>query len=196
MKIFNWVNKTHNLLKDGLARNVKKTDSITIDTNSKALLDHVALFELLDGWRYGVLTIKTFGFYTLKSFGRKKAHLASENDDDEEVKDEDEDSNSEEEVNPLLLGHSFEDHSAKRRKRTTLADLFYQESDMKNNPTSLGVELNTCKKEPSFANKFAPRVGKDSSPIKMLNKRMLKKKIHPEHERMHNKREGPMQALF
>ncbi|KAE8679562.1 cytochrome b5 isoform A-like isoform X1 [Hibiscus syriacus] len=86
MKIFNWVHKTHNLLKDGLARNVKKTDSIAIDTNSKVLLDQVALFELLDGWRYGVLTIRTFGFDTLKSLGHQKGHLASENDDDDQVK--------------------------------------------------------------------------------------------------------------
>ncbi|PPD83099.1 hypothetical protein GOBAR_DD19964 [Gossypium barbadense] len=192
MKIFNWLHKRfpHNVLKDGLVRNVKKTDSIAIDTNSKALLEQVALFDLLDGWRYGVLTIGTFGFDPLKSL-----------------------------VNPLLLGHSLEDivedsthneikfnlevvedHSEKLRRRTTLADLFYQDSDMKAKATHLDLELNPCekasfptKKGTSFAKKFIPHAGKDSRPIKMLNqmmKRMLKRKIHPELQGKGNKLEG------
>ncbi|GMI75944.1 Tiller Angle Control 1 [Hibiscus trionum] len=215
-----------------MARNVKKTDSIAIDTNSKDLLEQVALFDVLDGWRYGVLTIGTFGFDPLKSFSQQKDHSASKSDEEEEEEercsnnDDDEDNNIDEEVNPLLFGHTLEDNegstkheikfspdvimddSGKLRKRTTLADLFYEESDMKTKPTPHDSELNPGKKacdfctekEPSFANKFIPQVGKGSRPIKVLNKmvkRMLKRKIHPELERKDNKGEGQcMQALI
>ncbi|TYH06323.1 hypothetical protein ES288_A08G147500v1 [Gossypium darwinii] len=231
MKIFNWLHKRfpHNVLKDGLVRNVKKTDSIAIDTNSKALLEQVALFDLLDGWRYGVLTIGTFGFDPLKSLGELNDHLPLESNGDEEEEerfsnnndedDDDDNNNSYDEVNPLVLGHSLEDiledsthneikfnleviedHSEKLRRRTTLADLFYQDSDMKNKPTHLDLELNPCekasfptKKGTSFAKKFIPHAGKDSRPIKMLNQmmnRMLKRKIHPELQGKGNKLEG------
>ncbi|KAK8998294.1 hypothetical protein V6N11_083685 [Hibiscus sabdariffa] len=222
---------------DGLARNVKKTDSIAIDTNSKDLLEQVALFDVLDGWRVGVLTIGTFGFDPLKSIREQKDHSASESDDGNEEEeeeeeeercsddndDDDEDNNSiDEEVNPLLFGHNFEDiegsteheikfspdvmikdDAGKLRKRTTLADLFHEESDLKKKATPHESELNPGKKacnfskkeEPAFANKFIPQVGKGPRSIKMLNKmmkRMLKRKIHPD-----NKGEGQcMQALI
>lgn len=195
---------------DGLVRNVKKTDSIAIDTNSKALLEQVVLFDVLDGWRYGVLTIGTFGFDPLKSLGELNDHLPPESRDDDEEEErcsnnneeeeDDDDNNSYDEVNPLLLGHSLEDavedsthneikfhleviedHSEKLRRRTTLADLFYQDSDMENKPAHLDLELNPCgeaslptEKGTPFAKKFIPHAGKDSRPIKMLNQVSLK----------------------
>ncbi|XVF72974.1 hypothetical protein PTKIN_Ptkin12aG0163900 [Pterospermum kingtungense] len=258
MKIFNWVQRRfhHNVLKDGLGRNVKKTDSIAIDTNTKALLEQVALVDVLDGWRDGILTIGTFGFDPLKSFNEQKDYLGIEHDDEDEEKDErcsdnyndeDEDeyyddNNSDEEVNPLMFStfdHCFEDielpnvvhakygkpdvimtldgvagstdadikfdlnvtegHSGKLRRRTTLADLFSEDSDMKKKPPSpLELDSNSCKKASvgskkglnSFAKKLIPQVGEDSRPIKMLHqvmRRMLKRKIHPELEGKGNK---------
>ncbi|XVE73658.1 hypothetical protein DITRI_Ditri11bG0136400 [Diplodiscus trichospermus] len=260
MKIFNWVQRRfhHNVLKDGLARNVKKTDSIAIDTNTKALLEQVALADVLDGWRDGILTIGTFGFDPLKSFSEQKDYIAKESDEEEEEErysddnDEEEDDDDDdddgggydennEEVKPLLLStfdHSFEDvksnvddakygkpdvkmtidgvlagstdHetkfdmdvtqealSGKLRRRTTLADLFSEDSDMKKKPSPLELESNSCKKHSlrtkkglSFAKKFIPQTGEDSRPIKMLNqmmRRMMKRKIHPELEGKGNK---------
>ncbi|XWS46278.1 hypothetical protein CRYUN_Cryun14cG0051400 [Craigia yunnanensis] len=262
MKIFNWVQRRfhHNVLKDGLARNVKKTDSIAIDTNTKALLEQVALIDVLDGWRDGILTIGTFGFDPLKSFSEQKDYLAldtdeeeaeaeeerysNKNDNEEEDDDyDDEDNNSDEEVNPLIFStfeHSFEDvesnfdhakygkpdvimtvdgvagstdheikfdleategHSGKLRRRTTLADLFSEDSDMKKKPSPLEFDSNSCKKASvrtknglSFAKKLIPQVGEDSRPIKKLHqmmRRMLKRKIHPELEGKGNKLDGP-----
>ncbi|XP_022759601.1 uncharacterized protein LOC111305979 isoform X2 [Durio zibethinus] len=267
MKIFNWVQRRfhHNVLKDGLARNVKKTDSIAIDTNTKALLEQVALVDVLDGWRDGILTIGTFGFDPLKSFGEQKDYLALESDDDEEEgeageerysvnnddeeEDDDDDydnnnnNNIDEEVNPLMFStfdHSFENdvesnvnhakygkpdmimmfdgvagstdheikfdldategHSGKLRRRTTLADLFSEDSEMKKKPSPLDLKSNYCKKASvrtknglSFAKKLIPQVGEDSRPIKMLHqmmRRMLKRKIHPELEGKGNKLDG------
>ncbi|XVF33111.1 hypothetical protein REPUB_Repub17cG0140200 [Reevesia pubescens] len=267
MKIFNWVQRRfhHNVLKDGLARNVKKTDSIAIDTNTKALLEQVALVDVLDGWRDGILTIGTFGFDSLKSFTEQKDYLDLESDDDEEEaeeerysvnndndaeevdnNDDDYDYNSsDEEVNPLMFStfdHCLDDvesnvdhlkygkthnvkmtvdgvaggstdhetkfdldategHSGKLRRRTTLADLFSEDSDMKKKPNLFEKESNSCKKGSvriknnglSFAKKLIPQVGEDSRPIKMLHqmmKRMLKRKIHPELEGKGNKLDG------
>ncbi|XWS76835.1 hypothetical protein CRYUN_Cryun01aG0211700 [Craigia yunnanensis] len=257
MKIFNWVQRRfhRNVLKDGLARNFKKTDSIAIDTNTKALLEQVALVDVLDGWRDGILTIGTFGFDPLKSFGEQKDYLTLENDDEEEEEeakeerydddedyDDDYDDNNSDEVNPLMFStfdHSFEDvesnadqakygkpdvimtvdgvagstdhkikfdldvsegHSGKLRRRTTLADLFSEDSDMKKKPSPLELESKSCKKASlrtknglSFARKLIPQVVEDSRPIKMLNqmmRRMLKRKIHPELEGKGNKLDG------
>ncbi|XP_039061449.1 protein TILLER ANGLE CONTROL 1-like [Hibiscus syriacus] len=135
---------------------------------------------------------------------------------------------SNEEENPLMLSnfdHSFEDmtmtvnpaaegstndeirtkldvnegHSGKVRRRTTLADLFSEDSDssMKNKPSSLELDSNCsgkglvrAKQGLSFAKKPIPQVGEHSRPIKMLNqtmRRMMKKKIHPELEGRGNK---------
>ncbi|XP_039007510.1 protein TILLER ANGLE CONTROL 1-like [Hibiscus syriacus] len=241
MKIFNWVQKRfhHNVLKDGLARNVKKTDSLAIDSNTKALLEHVALSDMLDGWRDGILTIGTLGFDPLK----QNDYLALESyidDDDKEDKAEEElytdnndeedenvENESDEEVNPLVLSaleHSLEEvdgesdvmmmmfdgdggstdheikidleategHSGKLRRRTTLADLFSEDSDIKNKHCPLELNSGSTKKPSartknglSFAKKLIPQVGEDSRPIKMLHhmmRRMLKRKIHPELE--------------
>lgn len=219
---------------DGLARNVKKTDSIAIDTNTKALLEQVALVDVLDGWRDGILTIGTFGFDPLKSFCEKKDYLDIEHDEEKEERfsdtindeedDEDEDdyyddNNSDEEVNPLMFSTTFdvepnyvddakygktdvimtldgvgagsadgeikfdlnvtdEGHSGKLRRRTTLADLFSEDSDdmKKKQPSPLELDLDySCKKALStkkglsFAKKLIPQVGEDSRPIKLLN---------------------------
>ncbi|XP_022769515.1 uncharacterized protein LOC111313038 [Durio zibethinus] len=282
MKIFNWVqrrfhhNGVPNLLHsrkllyyygpilsilfslihfggDGLARNVKKTDSVAIDTNTKALLQQVALVDVLDGWRDGILTIGTLGFDPLKSFSEQKDYLTLEsddaegaeeeryshnNDDEEDDNDDYDDNNSDEEVNPLMFStfdHSFVDvddhtkygkpdvimmvdgvagstghtikfdlditegHSGRLRRRTTLADLFNEDSDMKKKPSPLELESNSCTKGSlptknglSFAKKLIPQVGEDSRPIKMLHqmRRMLKRKIHPELEGKSNKLDG------
>ncbi|XVE77313.1 hypothetical protein DITRI_Ditri13aG0052300 [Diplodiscus trichospermus] len=245
---------------DGLARNVKKTDSIAIDTNTKALLEQVALVDVLDGWRDGILTIGTFGFDPLKSFNEQKEYLAldtddedgeaveeryshhnddEEEDDDYDDNDDDNDNNSDEEVNPLIFNsledvESKVDHvkygkpevimtvdgvwgstdheikfeldategcSGKLRRRTTLADLFSEDSDMKKKPCPTEFHSNSCKKATvrtknglSFAKKLIPQVGEDSRPIKKLHqmmRRMLKRKIHPELEGRGNKQDGP-----
>ncbi|KAK8588098.1 hypothetical protein V6N13_087046 [Hibiscus sabdariffa] len=253
MKIFNWVQRRfhQNVLKDGLARNVKKTDSVAIDSNTKALLEQVALSDMLDGWRDGILTIGTFGFDPLNSLAQQNEYLASGNDGGEEEAEEerytdnndeqDEDEDVEEEVNPLMLStfeHSFEEvdhesdvmmmmvdgvglggstdeeikfeleatesHSGKLRRRTTLADLFSEDSDIKKKPCPLELDSDSCKKPSlrpknglSFAKKLIPQVGEDSRPIKMLNqmmRRMLKRKIHPELEGRGTKSEGQCKA--
>ncbi|XVF22316.1 hypothetical protein REPUB_Repub12eG0162500 [Reevesia pubescens] len=262
MKIFNWVQRRfhHNVLKEGMARNVKKTDSIAIDTNTKALLEQVALVDVLDGWRDGILTIGTFGFDPLKTLGEQNDYLSSKSNDDEEEEErfsdnydeeeeeeeEDDYNNSDEEVNPLMFStfdHSFEDvesnvdygkphdvimtvdgvglgstghgikfeldategHSGKLRRRTTLADLFSEDSDMKKKQSPLEFKSNSCKKASirtksglSFAKKLIPQVGEDSRPIKMLHqmmRRMLKRKIHPELEGKGNKLEGQSKPI-
>ncbi|KAK8711381.1 hypothetical protein V6N13_146665 [Hibiscus sabdariffa] len=248
MKIFNWVQRRfhQNVLKDGLARNVKKTDSVAIDSNTKALLEQVALSDMLDGWRDGILTIGTFGFDPLNSLAQQNDYLASGNDggdeeerytDNNDDQDEDEDSDVEEEVNPLMLStfeHSFEEvdhesdvmlmvdgvglggstdeeikfdleategHSGKLRRRTTLADLFSEDSDIKKKPCPLELDSYSCKKpslRPKNGLSFAKKlIAEDSRPIKMLNqmmRRMLKRKIHPELEGRGTKSEGQCKA--
>ncbi|KAK8654466.1 hypothetical protein V6N13_128434 [Hibiscus sabdariffa] len=222
---------------DGLSASVKKTDGIAIDTNTKALLEQVALVDMLDG----ILTIGTFGFDPLKPSSDELKHcLASEGDDEQGeeerfsnnsgVGDDGNDySDGNDEENPLMFStfdHDFEDmtmtvhgaavwstddeirtdldsiegHSGKlRRRRTTLADLFSEDSNsgMKKKHNSLESDSNSCGKGPvrtkqglSFAKKLMPQAGEDSHPIKMINqmmKRMLKRKIHPELEGKGNK---------
>ncbi|KAK2650010.1 hypothetical protein Ddye_017499 [Dipteronia dyeriana] len=247
MKIFNWVNRkfNHNLIKDGFARNVKKTESIAIDTNTKALLEQVALVDVLDGWRDGILTIGTFGFDALKSLDQPKEYFVFESDEEEEEEeeeggerdsinsDDDEQDNNiaedEEEVNPLMfttfehnfkdmttsssgktdmiitlegvplnpteIGFSAEGDKGKKRGRTTLADLFSEDSDIYKkpiNPSESETNFSAGKKQSvraknglSFAKKLIPHVKEEARPMKKLNqmmRRMLKRKIHPELE--------------
>ncbi|KAI9180086.1 hypothetical protein LWI28_001031 [Acer negundo] len=251
MKIFNWVHRkfNHNLIKDGFARNVKKTDSIAIDTNTKALLEQVTLVDVLDGWRDGILTIGTFGFDTLKSLDQPKEYFVFESDEEEEEEeeggerdsinndDDDEDDHEqdnniaedEEEVNPLMfttfehnfkdmttsargktdmiitlegvplnpteIGFSTEGDQGKKRGRTTLADLFSEDSDIYKkpiNPNEPETNFSAGKKQSvraknglSFAKKLIPHVREEARPMKKLNqmmRRMLKRKIHPELE--------------
>ncbi|XP_030928946.1 uncharacterized protein LOC115955049 [Quercus lobata] len=130
MKIFNWVHKRfhHTVLKDGLARNVKTTESTTNNSDKQALLKQVALAEVLDGWRDGILTIGTFGFDPLKPFNQQKEYLVLESEEedddieeaevgqysnDEDGDGDDSDENAQhEELNPLMFTtfeHNFED---------------------------------------------------------------------------------------
>ncbi|XP_039025238.1 protein TILLER ANGLE CONTROL 1-like [Hibiscus syriacus] len=126
MKIFNWVQKRFHqkVLKDGLARNVKKTDSLAIDSNTKALLEQVTPSDMLDGWRDGILAIGTFGFDPLNQNDYLASESYEDHDDNEDEAEEElytdnndeEDENleneSDEEVNPLVLSafeHSLEE---------------------------------------------------------------------------------------
>ncbi|KAK9280450.1 hypothetical protein L1049_014141 [Liquidambar formosana] len=252
MKIFNWVHRRfhHNSLhastfpahKDEIAQNVKTVDSISDGTN--ALLQHLALVDVLDGWKDGILTIGTLGFDPLKPFNQQKECMITdtgEEDDEEEeeqqdysVNDEDE-VEDESEVNPLVLTsfrNKFEDiglnpdaenlpkpdmilaadgisladniendQRKKKGERTTLADLFSADSDVKrkHDPSEV-LKVDSCKKPAlraknglSFAKKLIPRVGDDARPIKKLNqlmRRMLKRKIHPEFEVKIQKTDG------
>ncbi|GAV65759.1 hypothetical protein CFOL_v3_09273 [Cephalotus follicularis] len=228
MKIFNWVHKrfNQNVIKDGLARNVKKSESIAIDTNTKALLEQVTLVDVLDGWRDGILTIGTFGFDPLKPFNEQNG-LILEREDEEEAEHytvnsddvSDNTNNEDEDVNLLMstkLDHNFEGgvpltklgesppyeiksnietletDQGQKRKRTTLAELFYAECENKGKPISKEFDPNSGKRASlptktglSFAKKLISHAGEDSSPIKKIHqlmRRMLKRKIHPELE--------------
>ncbi|KAH7519442.1 protein TILLER ANGLE CONTROL 1 isoform X2 [Ziziphus jujuba] len=267
MKIFNWVHKRfhHSVLKDDLAQNVEKTELVTSDKDTQALLKQVALVDALDGWKDGILTIGTFGFDPLKPFNQQpKEYLVLESEEDDEEsreylldsndEDGENDNVEDEEVNPLMftsLGHSFEDvgpnfdadvlekpddvlltldgvplapyvgsdhhhglgmeqeicavdQKKKKGERTTLADLFLADADVKMKLDSGKVmpksnkKLNVGSKNGlSFAKKFIPRVKEDSSPIKNLQrlmKRMLKRKIHPEIDDKINKSDGQKPA--
>ncbi|KAK8570366.1 hypothetical protein V6N13_003049 [Hibiscus sabdariffa] len=220
---------------DGLSPSIKKTDGIAIDTNTKALLEQVALVDMLDG----ILTIGTFGFDPLKPFSDELKHCLASESDHEQGEEERFSNNSggddgydygdgNYEENPLMFStfdHGLEDvtmtvhgaaewstddeirtdldaiegHSGKLRIRTTLADLFSEDSDsgMKKKHNSLESNSNSCgkgsvrtKQGLSFAKKLMPQAGEDSHPIKMINqmmKRLLKRKIHPELEGKGNK---------
>ncbi|OAY48963.1 protein TILLER ANGLE CONTROL 1 [Manihot esculenta] len=137
MKIFNWVQRRfhHGALKDGLARNVKKAESITSGADKQALLKQVALVDVLDGWKGGILTIGTLGLDPLKPFNQQHEYLVLETEggeeddgddynDDEEEQEEysvhsdeedsnvDEDEDEKEEENPLIFTrfqHNFEE---------------------------------------------------------------------------------------
>lgn len=212
---------------DGFTRNVKKTESIAIDSNTKALLEQVALVDVLDGWKDGILTIGTFGFDPIKPFDQPEDSFIFESEEEEEEaendsvnKDDDldEDDNiivEEEEVNPLIFttfGHNFKDiasaaaaghvekggvpstpfvgssnelrfegstdsEKGNNRRRTTLADLFSEDSGINyKKTTSVEVEQNAGKKQSartknglSIAKKFIPNVKEDSRPIKKIH---------------------------
>ncbi|XP_037496165.1 protein TILLER ANGLE CONTROL 1 isoform X1 [Jatropha curcas] len=139
LQIFNWVQRRFHqgALKDGLARNVKKAESITNEADKQALLKQVALVDVLDGWKGGILTIGTLGLDPLKPFNYQQNEyfvLESEGEDDDDdtdvedeqeeqysvvdSEDEDKDDNvseneveEDEEENPLIFtrfGHNFE----------------------------------------------------------------------------------------
>ncbi|GKU87884.1 hypothetical protein SLEP1_g2214 [Rubroshorea leprosula] len=253
MKIFNWVQKRlhPNLLKDGVARKVKKTDSVAIHGNTKALMEQVAFVDVLDGWKYGgILTIGTFGFdpLTKLELDQEKDYSTSESDEEAEEGDgyglnndsvqHENDNNSStdtenEEVDPLMFNicceeaggktadieimsvddfvvlgavppvasstHAIKldhlDDQGKLKRRTTLAELFSEDSDsaMKKKPSpkefkrmSSGTKaFPKTKNGLSFAKKLIPHAGEDARPLKKIQKmmrRMLKKKIHPDAE--------------
>ncbi|KAK8693650.1 hypothetical protein V6N13_071223 [Hibiscus sabdariffa] len=91
-------------------------------------------------------------------------------------------------------------------RRTTLAELFSEDSDIKKKPCPLELDSNSYKKPSvgtknglSFAKKLIPQVGQDLRPIKMLHqmmRRMLKRKIHPELQGKANKLEGHCKATI
>ncbi|KAJ4839103.1 hypothetical protein Tsubulata_014911 [Turnera subulata] len=68
----------------GLAQNVKKAESIINDVDKRALLKQVALVDVLDGWKDGILTIGTLGFDPLKPFNQQNEYFILESEDDEE----------------------------------------------------------------------------------------------------------------
>ncbi|KAL9348143.1 hypothetical protein Peur_059509 [Populus x canadensis] len=124
MKIFNWVQRRfhHGAIKDGLARNVKKAESITNEADKQALLKQVALVDVLDGWKDGILTIGTLGLDPLKPFNQQNdQYFILESEEEEEVEREqeqysvdddyfDDDNVEDEEVSPLIYAtfeHSF-----------------------------------------------------------------------------------------
>lgn len=126
MKIFNWVHKRfhHSAFKDGFASNIKKTEPTLNDADSQALLKQIALGDVLDGWKDGILTIGTLGYDPLGSFNQQKEYQALESEDEPDDEgdggehtivdgDEDVDYNVEhEELNPLMhntFEHNYED---------------------------------------------------------------------------------------
>ncbi|XP_039062573.1 protein TILLER ANGLE CONTROL 1-like [Hibiscus syriacus] len=214
----------HTVLKDGPSRSVKKTDGIVIDTDTKALLEQVPLVDVLDGiltiGTFGFDPLKLPWGEQKSCFASESD---DEQGEEEQHSDNEDYSDSNEEENPLMLSsfdHGFKDmtmtvnpasegstndeirtkldaiegHSGMVRRRTTLADLFSEDSDssMKKKPSSLESDSNCSRKGSvrtkqglSFSKKLIPQVGEHSRPIKMLNqvttmRRMLKKKIHPE----------------
>uniref|UniRef100_A0A6M2FBZ4 Protein TILLER ANGLE CONTROL 1 n=1 Tax=Populus davidiana TaxID=266767 RepID=A0A6M2FBZ4_9ROSI len=135
MKIFNWVQRRfhHGTIKDGLAGNVKKAESITKEADKQALLKQVALVDVLDGWKDGILTIGTLGLDPLIPFNQQNdRYFILESDEEGQEEEEDEgkeeereieqysvdddyyydDNVEDEEVNPLICAtfdHSFEE---------------------------------------------------------------------------------------
>lgn len=109
---------------DGLGANVKTSESTTNGIDKQALLKQVALVDVLDGWRDGILTIGTLGLDPLKAFNQPKEYLILQSEEEDEEGDQEEqdsvdggdhDSNDnveQEELNPLMFttyGHNFED---------------------------------------------------------------------------------------
>lgn len=215
------------VLEDGLAANLRKVESITNDTDTQALLKHVALVDMLDGWKDGILAIGTLGFdnpvYSLSS--EKECNMTDEEDGDYEEEEEaysvnnengeveDEDQEEETEINPLAFtafgdnvpkpipiitvdgvplspfvesSHevvmesliiSETDQRKSKGERTTLADLFSADSEVKAKVDPEGFKVDSGKKPSlrsknglSFAKKLIPRVGEDSRPIKKLHR--------------------------
>ncbi|XP_022858505.1 uncharacterized protein LOC111379377, partial [Olea europaea var. sylvestris] len=152
MKIFNWMHRKFNY-KDGIGGNENKSAK---DTDKNILLEDIALSNVLDGWKGGILTIGTFGFDSIKT--EEKEYLYRDDDEEKEGEDKSDVSNEsaeeeevdeeEQELNPLMhaaYAHDFEDsicdNTAKgtiasdcdiknmKKERITLADLFYADSD-------------------------------------------------------------------
>jgi hypothetical protein len=114
----------HFVRTDGLAANVKTTESTTNGIDKQALLKQVALVDVLDGWRDGILTIGTLGLDPIKPFNQPKEYLILQSEEEDEEADQDEqdsvdggdhdgnDNVEHEELNPLMFttfGHNFED---------------------------------------------------------------------------------------
>ncbi|XP_050235937.1 protein TILLER ANGLE CONTROL 1 [Mercurialis annua] len=115
MKIFNWVHRQfhHAPLKDGLARNVKKAEFIKNEGDKQALLKQVALVDVLDGWRDGILTIGTLGLDPLKPFDQQNQYFVLESEHEDQYQEDDDDHNGDElEQSPVTNSSSFkQEHS-------------------------------------------------------------------------------------
>ncbi|KAJ8748547.1 hypothetical protein K2173_003448 [Erythroxylum novogranatense] len=93
MKIFNWVQRRfhHGSIKEGLVQSVKKAEFVTNGAEKQALLKQVALVDVLEGWKDGILTIVTSGFDPLKNITtRQKEYFTLESDEEEDVEEEEE----------------------------------------------------------------------------------------------------------
>ena len=112
---------------------MKKAESITKEADKQALLKQVALVDVLDGWKDGILTIGTLGLDPLIPFNQQNdQYFILESDEEGQEEEEDEgkeeereieqysvdddyyydDNVEDEEVNPLIYAtfdHSFEE---------------------------------------------------------------------------------------
>ncbi|KAJ7951356.1 NAD-dependent protein deacetylase HST1-like protein [Quillaja saponaria] len=124
MKIFNWVNRRFH--KDGFTSNENKKIKANDHIDTQALLEQVALVDVLGGWSDGILTIGTLGYDPLKSSNQQKEYLVFYSDrekqdqhegeefllDGDDDHDDDDLKKDDEELNPLMfttLEHNFED---------------------------------------------------------------------------------------
>ncbi|XP_010267458.1 PREDICTED: uncharacterized protein LOC104604690 isoform X2 [Nelumbo nucifera] len=122
MKIFNWVHRKfhHNVdfytvphKKDAFGdfgHNTKKTEVVTYENDTEALLEHVNLVDVLEGWKDGLLSIGTLGFDPLKRSNQPNEYSVdhiqveySMMEEEEEDADEEEDAENEGELNPLVV---------------------------------------------------------------------------------------------
>ncbi|XP_022865899.1 uncharacterized protein LOC111385709 [Olea europaea var. sylvestris] len=150
MKIFNWVHRKLNY--KGISGNEKQNAK---DTDKDILLEDIALSDMLDGWKGGILTIGTFGFDRINIEEKEYLHRDENEDEEDEsnVTDEsEEDDDEDQESNPLMhaaYSHEVEgstcnnaaedtingiidsdfDMKNMKKERITLADLFYADCD-------------------------------------------------------------------
>lgn len=69
------------LYTDGFASNTKKAEPTMNNVDSDALLKQIALADVLDGWKDGILTIGTLGCDPFNSsFNQQKEYIALENE--------------------------------------------------------------------------------------------------------------------
>ncbi|KAK6918188.1 hypothetical protein RJ641_016610 [Dillenia turbinata] len=104
---------------EGADQNVKKNiELVASDTDTQALLRNVAIVDVIEDWKDGILRIGTFGFDPLKSFNYQKNQCGHEGKDEyyeeeaEDHQEEEEDKEGEgyfvsedeenEELNPLM----------------------------------------------------------------------------------------------
>ncbi|XP_057495717.1 protein TILLER ANGLE CONTROL 1-like [Actinidia eriantha] len=207
MKIFNWVHrKFHH--KDGFDQNAKKAELVNNETETQVLLDHVTID--------GILTIGTFGFDPMNQVNEKNEFLVVERDEFEKEKEnvvgyeleeenddikvcEYEDENGERaEIGANELDLDMKeivegDEGKMKKERTTLADLFMADLDVKTEREGGKLKpdlmkkpnVDAKKKRLSFAKKLIPSVGDEKPPIKKLHRmmrKMMKRKIYPELE--------------
>ncbi|KAL2461441.1 hypothetical protein Adt_44861 [Abeliophyllum distichum] len=139
MKIFNWVHRKLNY-KDGIGGNENKNAK---DTDKHILLEDIALSDMLDGWKGGVLTIGTFGFDPIKI--EEKEYVYREEDVEEEEEEEDEidatdeseeeEEDQDQESNPLMhaaYANEFEGSASDNAAKDTINGSIDSDCDIKN----------------------------------------------------------------